>query len=188
MRLSWMRDLIRQFSRDMSSISKRSLYVSCLLRNIPAEVGVFMRRSWYAKRFQKAGKNLRILSGCVILNPGKIVCGDNVSIGMCNFIQAGGELHIGSDVMLGPYVKIWTQNHNFEDGNKPVRTQGYIYKPVTIGDDVWVGADSFIMPGASLGNKCIVSACSVVGGKTYPDGYILAGHPARKIGLRSEAR
>ena len=181
---NWILNLIKQFFGDLSSSGQRNLYASYLLGNIPGEAGIFIRRSWYARKFQRSGKNLRILSGCVILHPEKIVCGDNVSIGMFNFIQAGGGLSIGSDVMFGPYVKIWTQNHRYEDISKPVWTQGYTYNPVTIGDDVWVGAGSFIMPGTSLGSKCIVSACSVVGGKSYPDAWILAGHPARKIGTR----
>ena len=68
----------------------------------------------------------------------------------------------------------------------PVWQQGYDNKSVKIGNDVWIGANAFIMPGTILGDKCIVSAHSVVGARQYPSGTILAGHPARKIGNRLE--
>ncbi len=83
-------------------------------------------------------------------------------------------------------MKIWTQNHNYKEYNKPVWSQGYSYRPIRIGCDVWIGANAFIMPGTKLGNKCIILANSVVTSKEYPDGTILAGYPARKIGIRGE--
>lgn len=162
--------------------------MSSLIRNIPGEFGVVLRGKWYTKRFKRVGHNLRILQGVFILNPEKIECRDNVSFGVCNYIQAGGGFVVESDVMLGPYVRIWTQTHNYRDPEKPIWTQGYSFSPVRIGRDVWIGANAFVMPGADIGERCIVSAGSVVGGKVYPPGIILAGYPARKIGARSNGK
>lgn len=91
---------------------------------------------------------------------------------------------MGSNVLLGPYTRIWTQNHNYKDPDIPVRAQGYTFRPVIIGDDVWIGANVFVMPGVVLGSGCVVSANSVVGRKEYPPRTVLAGYPARKIGAR----
>lgn len=51
---------------------------------------------------------------------------------------------------------------------------------ITIGDWVFVGARSILMPGVTIGNHCIVGAGSVVT-KSVPDGWVVAGNPARKI-------
>lgn len=176
-----MKELIKALYGDLFDRGLRSWLVSSLISYIPGETGIIIRRKWYSKRFKSVGKNLVILQGTLILNPQNIECGDDVSIGIYNYIQAAGGLSLGSDMMTGPYAKIWTANHNFSDYNIPIRLQGYTNSPVEIGNGTWIGAGAFIMPGVILGSKCIVSACSVVGAKKYIDGTILAGHPARKI-------
>ncbi len=179
-----MAGFLRRVYWDLSRHTGRYHYFAYLIRDLPGFVGRHMRRKWYSHRFETCGVNLRIHPGVVILNPERVRCGNDVHIGVGSYIQAGGSIEIGSDVLLGPYVKIWSQNHVFKDPDRPVREQGYVHTPVRIGDDVWVGADAFLMPGASLGAKCVVSAASVVGAKDYPAGSILAGNPARKIGDR----
>jgi len=176
---------MRQLYWDLRSATTRDQYLAYFIRDIPGTFGIMIRRIWYTKRFKRAGVNLTILAGAYIMNPQNIECGDNVSIGIHNYIQAGGGLFLGSDVMMGPYVKIWTQTHNYADYHTPVHSQGYMYAPVTIGNDVWIAANAFIMPGTVIGNKTIIAASSVVGAKKYPDRIILAGYPARKIGERT---
>jgi len=177
-------ELLRMAYWDMCSKSVRHQYVANLIRNIPGKLGIEIRRRWYNKRFKKCGKNLNILPGAYILNPQNIECDNNVTIGACNYLQAGGGIKLGSDVLLGPYVKIWSQNHNYKSFSTPVNVQGYTYKAVEIGEDVWVGSDVLILPGAKIGRKSIIAACSVVLGKEYSDGIILAGKGARIIGER----
>lgn len=179
-----MRDALQKLYWDISSAGSREQYIAFLIRNLPGGFGMAVRRAWYGRRFRKCGKNLNILEGAFIINPQNVECGDNVSVGVCNYIQAGGGVVLESDVLLGPYVKIWTQNHNYKDYHTPIHSQGYAFSPVEIGNDVWVGANAFIMPGVRIGAKSIVSANSVVGAKVYPEGSILAGYPARKIGER----
>lgn len=176
--------LFKKLYWDLAAPGTRYLYVCRALRDIPGGFGIALRRIWYAKKLKRVGKNLVILSGVIILNPEKMECGDNVSIGVNNYIQAGGGLVIGSDTMLGPYVKIWTQTHNYKDYDTPVHSQGYTFEQVEIGRDVWVAANVFVMPGAIIRDKCVVSANSVVGRKAYSEGAIIAGYPARKVGER----
>ena len=159
-------------------------YIEYLIRNSPGGIGMRARKMWYQNKFNTCGSNLRVLPGAFIINPNKVACGDNFFVGINNYIQAGGGLICGSNVMMGPYAKIWTHNHVFSDPNIPIWQQGYDAKEVVIGDDVWIGANALIMPGAKIGNRAIISACSVVGAKNYPDGIILSGNPARKIGAR----
>lgn len=180
-----MRECIKIIYNEFFNPLNRDRYIAYLIRNVPGEIGVALREVWFRKKFKRAGVNLRVLEGTTILNPDKIECGDNVIIGVSNYIQAAGGLNIKSEAMLGPYVKIWTANHNFGDVNIPILKQGYTFKSVEIGQGVWIGASAFLMPGARIGDKSIVSACSVVGGKAYPDNIILGGHPARIIGSRN---
>ena len=182
-----MKKFLKYLYQDISTKNKRNLYIAWLLRDLPGEFGVYMRRRWYGKLFKRCGDNLRILPGTIILRPEMIECGENVSFGVCNYIQAGGGLILGNDVMLGPYVKIWTLNHRYEEVGIPVHEQGYTYKAVRIGQDVWIGANAFVMPGTELGDKAVVAAHSVLSGKKYPERSILAGHPARRIGERGYA-
>jgi acetyltransferase-like isoleucine patch superfamily enzyme len=178
--------LIKYFYWDMASRWKREEYIAAFLRNIPGHVGADLRRRWYSMKFGKTGRNLTIYPGAMILNPFKVECGDNVNIGFYNYLQAGGGIRLGNNTLLGPYAKIWSQTHKYQDPLTPVNEQGSAFKTVFIGDDVWIGANVFIMPGTVIGNRCIISANSVVGQKEYPEGTILAGYPARKIGERSE--
>lgn len=177
-------DLLKTLYNDLAVSGGINLYIDHFIRNIPRGFGMHIRERWYRKRFKKCGLNLHVLEGTYIVNPKNIECGNNFFIGINNYIQAGGGLKVGDNVMMGPYAKIWTQNHNYKEPNTPVWMQGYEYKEVIIGDDVWLGANTFIMPGTIIRNGCIIAANSVVGAKDYKEGLILAGNPARKIGER----
>ena len=177
-----MLNLMKMFYWDMCS--RRSVYVQYLIRDLPGEFGIAVRRNYYRRKFGCDGEGLNILAGTHIINPQNIECGRYVSIGINNYIQAGGGLVLGDNVMMGPHAKIWTQIHNFENTEEPIKKQGYSYKKVVVGEDVWIGANAFVMPGAEIGSHSIVSACSVVGAKRYPENIILSGNPARKIGSR----
>jgi acetyltransferase-like isoleucine patch superfamily enzyme len=121
--------------------------------------------------------------GVKIRNPHKLTVGNAVHIGEDDFIQAGGGVHIGDNVMLGPGVKIWSQNHDYE-GGEAVDDQRYLYAKVIIEDGVWVGANAFIMPGVHLPKGTVVSAGSIVGMKAYPAYSVISGNPARVVARR----
>ena len=71
-------------------------------------------------------------------------------------------------------------NHNYADAEKLIDEQGVSTAPVTIEDDVWVGANAVILPGVTLGKHCVVAAGSVVS-RSVPAYTICAGSPARII-------
>ena len=177
-------DLLKALTFDLGTSNNRSKYIWAVISNCPGLFGMKIRQNWFRKNCQRIGENLRIHPGLTIIHPELLSCGNNVEIGYRSYIQAGGSVKLGNDVMLAPFVKIWSQNHKFIDPVVPIREQGYERMAVDIGNDVWLGANTFIMPGVILGDKCIVGACSVVGAKNYPPGTILSGNPARKIGER----
>jgi acetyltransferase-like isoleucine patch superfamily enzyme len=54
-------------------------------------------------------------------------------------------------------------------------------EPISIGDDVWIGANCTILKGARIGNGCIVATGAVVLGGDYPDRSLIAGNPAKAV-------
>ncbi|HUV60177.1 MAG TPA: DapH/DapD/GlmU-related protein [Desulfatiglandales bacterium] len=111
--------------------------------------------------------------------------GEDVEIGNYSGIAIDDELHgpvkIGDGVIMAPEVVIYTTNHRFDRTDIPIGTQGNgPVKPVTSGDDVWIGRRAMIMPGVKIGNGVIVAAGSVVT-KDVPDYTVIAGVPAKVV-------
>lgn len=65
--------------------------------------------------------------------------------------------------MTGPDVEILTSSHRTDNVDIPMIFQGYNpIREVTIGDDVWIGMRTIIMPGVTIGGGCIIGAGSIV--------------------------
>ena len=103
--------------------------------------------------------------------------GDKVTIAMPNCPQA---IYMFYAVNLAQNVTVTGLNHNYQDAEKMIDEQGVSTLPVVIEDDVWVGANSVILPGVTLGRHCVVAAGSVVS-HSVPPYSICAGCPARII-------
>jgi len=177
---------LRKLRGDISTRYGRFQYLDAVLRHIPGNLGMELRRRIIPKYFAACGKDVHISEGVRFRVIENIRLGNNVRIGIDNFIQAGGGVTLEDDVMLGPGVKIWSQNHRYDDVNRPIPDQGYTYDPVYIGKGVWIGADVFVLPGVTLPEGCVVSASSVVSKKNYKPYSILAGNPCRVIGWRKQ--
>lgn len=85
---------------------------------------------------------------------------------------------IGSNVLFGPGVQIYTATHPMEAS---IRRQWLEYaKPITIGSDVWVGGGAIICPGVTIGDRTVIGAGSVVT-RDIPADVFAAGNPCRVI-------
>ena len=102
-----------------------------------------------------------------------ILCdpGDNLN----NYIQANNGIVFGSNVELGPGVSIISSNHKSDNFREHIKTS-----PITIGNNVWIGASATILPGVSIGNNVLIGANSVVT-KNIPDNSIAVGNPCKVI-------
>ena len=110
--------------------------------------------------------------------------GSNIFIGnnfFANFdcvILDCNRIVIGNNVLFGPRVGLYAGNHTTHPED---RVAGGCYsKPITIGDNVWVGAGVHIMGGVTIGRNSIIGAGSVVT-KDIPENVIAAGVPCRMI-------
>lgn len=87
-----------------------------------------------------------------------------------------GKVKIGSNAQIAPNVSIYTAGHPIHPDS---RNSGYEYGiPITIGDNVWIGGNTCIMPGVTIGNNVVIGGGSVVT-KDLPDNVIAVGNPCK---------
>ncbi|PHS70770.1 MAG: acetyltransferase [Alcanivorax sp.] len=101
-------------------------------------------------------------------------------------IYAGGGVEIGQGAIFSDEVVVLTTMHDFHDEDYIPYGPKNIKKPVVIGEACWIGYRSMILPGVVLGKGVIVGAGSVVT-RSFPDGSIVAGNPAKIIGQRDSS-
>ncbi len=155
------------------------------ISNSTLNIGQREIRSFLTKRIiTHMGKNVNIEKGAKFADD--ISIGDNSGIGINSFVGSGTK--IGNHVMMGPDCLIYTQQHEHSSTEITMDSQGMspVY-PVTIGDDVWLGARAIIMPGVTIGNGVIVGAGAVVT-KDVPDYSVVVGVPAKIVKSRKGAK
>lgn len=120
--------------------------------------------------------------GTKFYGPGRIICGKNSYIGRFSSIQASNNciVNIGNNVSISHFVLIYTSNIDSKKGLISKSDLPDISGNVTIGDDCWIGAGTFIKEGIEIGPNSFVGAGSVVT-HSLPSGIIAGGVPARII-------
>lgn len=107
-----------------------------------------------------------------------IELGDNVYLNFNCIILDVAKVTIGSNVLIGPNVQIYTATHPVEAIK---RREGLEFgKSITVGDDVWIGGSAVICPGVTIGNKSIIGAGAVVI-NDVPEKVLVGGNPAKII-------
>jgi acetyltransferase-like isoleucine patch superfamily enzyme len=115
---------------------------------------------------------------CINNAVGDVIIGDYTRVGLHNTII--GPVTIGNHVNLAQGITVTALNHNFESPGSRIDEQGVSTKPVTIGNDIWIGANAVILPGVTIGDHSVVAAGAVVT-KDVPPHSLVAGVPARII-------
>ena len=111
--------------------------------------------------------------------------GDSSNVGPYCYIGCSGFVTIGSNVLMGPRVSIIAESHNFSRTDITIKQQDVTRRGVQIGDDCWLGSNSVILAGTSIGKGAIVGAGAVVTADV-PDYAIVGGVPARPIRNRQK--
>lgn len=109
---------------------------------------------------------------------GDIIVGDYSQI--TSRVKVVGPVTMGKRVTIGSGAQITGLTHNFEDVNIPIQLQGVKASLTTIEDDVWIGGNSAINQGITIGTHSIIGAGSVVT-RDVPPYSVVAGNPARVI-------
>lgn len=123
------------------------------------------------------GRRSVVESFCCINNAvGDVIIGDNTRIGLHTTVI--GPVEIGSNVNLAQGIVITALNHNFTDCTRRIDEQGISTAKVTIGNDVWIGANATVLPGVTIGNHSVVAAGAVVT-KDVPPYSLVGGVPAK---------
>lgn len=106
-----------------------------------------------------------------------IYAGENVYFNVNCVVLDGMKVEIGNNVFFGPHVQLYTASHPLDAMER--RTVEFS-KPISIGNDCWVGGNTVICPGVKIGNGCTIGAGSVVT-KDIPDNSLAVGNPAKVI-------
>lgn len=126
----------------------------------------------------KTGNNLIIEPPFACDYGYNIEVGENFFANMNCVILDGAKVRIGSNVFIAPNVGIYTAGHPLE---AEPRNEGLEYAyPVTIGNNVWIGAGVSILPGVTIGDNAVIGAGSVVT-KDIPSNALAVGNPCRVI-------
>ena len=116
----------------------------------------------------------------------KISIGKNVVIRPGTMLFAdtrpnGATITIEDDVLMGSGIHIYVSNHKFDDPNCSIIEQGYYNsKPVLLKKGCWIGANTIILPGVTIGRNVVIGAGSVVT-KDVPDCVVALGCPAKVV-------
>ncbi len=126
----------------------------------------------------KTGKNVHLEAPFHCDYGYNIEVGENFFANYNLVILDVGKVRIGENAQIAPNVSIYTAGHPIHPES---RNSGYEYGiAVTIGDNVWIGGNTCIMPGVTIGSNVVIGGGSVVL-KDIPDNVIAAGNPCRVI-------
>ncbi|PJI86601.1 sugar O-acetyltransferase [Luteimicrobium subarcticum] len=110
--------------------------------------------------------------------------GFQTRIGARSFVNYGmvcldvAAVTIGDDVLIGPNVQLLTPTHPIAPEPRRAKWEGA--KPITIGDNVWLGGGVIVCPGVTIGENTVVGAGSVVV-RDLPANVVAVGNPARVV-------
>ncbi len=142
--------------------------------------------NWYGIRRQllrmfgaRIGANVAIRPTVHVEVPWMIQIDDGATIGDYAIIYSLGPIRIGSRSIISQYAHLCAGTHDYAD-----HTFRLIRSPITIGEDVWIGADSFVGPGVEIGDLAVLGARSSAY-KSLEGGRIHVGNPARDVKERN---
>jgi virginiamycin A acetyltransferase len=153
-----------------------------ILSLIPGMPGIFVRRAWYRHTLARCGPGLTVAFGAAIVHDGAEL-GANIYVGKRTLI---GLATIGDDLLSGDGAQVLSggRHHGFADRSTPMNRQGSPnLERVTIGADVWLGANAVIT--ADVADHTIVAAGAVVAAPVTEPWLIVGGVPARRLRERS---
>ncbi len=157
-----------------------------LLGTYRVSIGSNVRFNFYYYKSKKFGKGFTIYDNAIIELHGysEISIGEYVILSYGSIISCAHKIEIGHHTMIGEYVTIRDSTHDYKSpgiiyGKKDIEDK------IIIGNNVWIGRGTIIMPGTIIEDNVIVGANSVVKGTISKDS-IIAGAPAKLIRMKED--
>lgn len=116
-----------------------------------------------------------------------IFIGEGAAINDFSHLSAYKEapITIGKNTIVGPFAMMNTGNHNYKSLKDTIQSQGHTKLPITIGEDVWIGARVTVLYGSNIPDKCVIGANSLVTRHNKLEmGCVYTGSPLKLIGKR----
>ncbi|OXU14616.1 sugar O-acetyltransferase [Sedimentisphaera salicampi] len=155
--------------------------VRILLDKINSSVSEIKQGNRYelgTELFGRVGENLFLQPPFYCDYGVHIELGDNVFFNFGCVLLDVAKIRIGSNVLFAPNVQVYTAAHPLDVSLRQAEQE--FGKPITIGDNVWIGGGAVICPGVTIGESSVVGAGAVVTKDVEPSS-VVAGNPARVI-------
>lgn len=160
-------------------------YLGWLVRSLPGFIGIGVRWLVYRLLFQKLDAFAFIYAGVYLTHTYGIRAGKSLAINSGALLDGRGGITLGDSVLIGPYAIIASSNHAYKQLDQPISSVNHLMEPVTIGDDVWIGAHAVITGGVAIGSHAVIAAGAVV--TSDVEAYqVVGGVPAKVISDRRE--
>lgn len=143
----------------------------------------FLKANFLRVNGAKIGKRCTFYPRVWVAPGRNLVLGDDVDLALDVLITTSGGVEIGDRTLVGYRAQIISANHSVPPKPAAIFGSGHDKAKITIGSDVWVGANSMILPGVSIGDGAVVAGGSVVSKDVEPYA-IVAGVPAKLIRFR----
>lgn len=137
-----------------------------------------LKRAMWRLAGAKVGKGVRISSSAKIVCSGQLEIGDDTWIGSQVLLAPASRIVIGKNCDIAPRVYIGNGTHEIAPDADRIAGKD-VALDVTIGDGSWLCANSCILPGVTIGDKCVVAAGAVVAKPFTEDKVLIAGVPAK---------
>jgi acetyltransferase-like isoleucine patch superfamily enzyme len=176
------RDIVKSVYLAMIQLLTRLAYIQ---REFPSSISlrarldVIPRATHHERHRLSLGRNSLIETLCVICTwHGDVILKDGASIGIGSIVL--GPVLIGENSACSQNCFISGQSHHYEDVSKNFLRQGVQTSQVVIGKNVWIGANSVILPGVKIGDNSVIGAGSTII-EDVPAYSVVAGNPAKII-------
>lgn len=170
---------------DLLMIDQLMLVVKAISQSL-------IRRYYRATLFNRCKGAVGLVIGPDVWWNFHVVHAERVSFGVGTvlngecYINAQGGVKFGRYCHIGKGLTIYSSNHNHRSEVTIPYDEQDILRPVEIGDCVWIGANVSVLPGTTIGAGAIIAMGAVVRGEIPPCA-IVAGNPAKVVGMRNQA-
>ena len=176
------RDIVKSIYLSIIQVLTRLAYIE---REFPSSISLWARldvipRASHLKRHRLSLGKKALIEGLSVVCTwhGDVILEDGASIGIGSIVM--GPVLIGENSACSQNCFISGQSHRYEDVSKNFLRQGVKTEQVVIGKNVWIGANSVILPGVKIGNNSVIGAGSIVT-EDVPPLSVAVGNPAKVI-------